>query len=351
LAHVAKGRSSFAAPDQHRGPLPCAPSVRLASSAFKGQSEFLYWFVIDDVRTVVLPARRVAIGWGILSLLLVYWAVARSFGAAQGLVAAALLSMVPEMLAHASIAGSDMPCAATMFLALLALTRYAERPSLARWMAVALAIGLAWAMRHAAILIIPLAVGVYLWVAFRHPGPSGVLAIGKRLAGTACASVALVILAFMLLWAADGLRSVPFGSDDNPSQRLRSIHNLGPFDVSRLPLPTSLLSLKFQLGHAKLGHRAYFCGERGLEGWMLYFPVAFLLKTPIGLLTLITLALVRVRPRGAWDWILLGCLVLLWIALVRNKIDIGLRYALLTYALIMPFIARLFEQSMLRDRI
>jgi hypothetical protein len=313
--------------------------------------EILYRFVMDDVRTVILSARRVAIGWGILSLLVVYWGVARSFGAALGLVAAALLSMVPEMLAHASLAGSDMPCAAAMLLALCTLARYAERPSLARWMVMALAIGLAWAMRHTAILLIPVAVVVDVWVAFRKPRPPGMLAIGKRLAGTACTSAALVLIAFTVLWAADGFGTVPLGSEKNPSHSLRAIRRVGQLDVSRLPIPTSVLSLKFQIDHAKEGQRAYFCGEGGDRGWLLYFPVAFLLKTPIGLLILIALALVRVRPRGSWDWILLGCLGLLWIVLVRNKIDIGLRYAILTYSLIIPFVARLFETSMLRDRI
>ena len=312
---------------------------------------FLWGLLTDDKNTVILPVRRMAIGWGILALLVTYWAVARTCGAALGLVAAALLSMVPEMLAHSSRAGPDVPCATAMFIALLTLARYVERPSLFRWVAMALAIGLAWAMRHNAILLIPLAVGASLWVAFRQPRPSGVFAIGKRLGGTACSSVALVAIAFAVLWASDGLKTIPLGSEDNPARRLRTIRNLGPLDVSRLPLPTSLLSLRYQLAHAMYGHPAYFCGELDNGGWMLYFPVAFLLKTPIGLLILIILATVRVRPRGALDWILLGCLVLLWIALVRNKIDTGLRYALLTYALIMPFIARLFEKSLLRDRI
>jgi len=304
-----------------------------------------------DLLRMVPLAREVAIGWGILTLLGVYWAVARSWGAVLGLVAAALLSMVPEMLAHASLATSDMPCAATMLIALLTLARYAERPSRSRWLAAALAIGLAWATRHTAALLLPLAVGVHLWVAFRQPRPSDGLAIAKRLAGTACSSVGLVILAFMVLWATDGLRTIPLGSIAHRSTTLGTIRNSLPLDIWRLPIPTSLESLRLQLGHVKYGHSGYFCGEVGLGGWMRYFPVAFLLKTPIGLLILVILALVRVRPRGALDWILLGCLALLWSSLMRSKVDSGLRYALATYPLIMPFIARLFEPSKLRDRI
>lgn len=38
-----------------------------------------------------------------------------------------------------------------------------------------------------------------LWVASRGAGPSGVLAIGKRLSHAACTGAALVILAFAVL--------------------------------------------------------------------------------------------------------------------------------------------------------
>jgi 4-amino-4-deoxy-L-arabinose transferase-like glycosyltransferase len=304
----------------------------------------------DNPRSVILLARCVAIGYGLVLLLAVYWAVARSRGAAQGLVAATLLSIVPEVLAHASVATSDMPCAAAMFVALVILARYAERPSLRRWVATALAVGLAWATRHTGMLLLPLAIGVHACSALRQPGPLGVLPIGRCLAGTARASIILLTLAFLVLWAGDGFSTVQLSSDANPSPRLRSIDHLGPFDVAGLPIPTSLLSAKFQVVHAAGGgHPAYFCGEYSDRGWPFYFPVAFLLKSPIGLLVLMAVASPRVRPRDSWDWILLACLALLWITLVRSRTNIGLRYALLTYPLIMPFIARLSEPRMIRD--
>lgn len=215
----------------------------------------------------------------------------------------------------------------------------------------ALAIGLAWAVRHNAILLMPLAVGANLWVAFRQARPSGVVAIGKCLGGTARNGIVLVFLAFVVLWVTDGLQTIPLGSDRNPSPRLLAIRNLSPVNLSRLPVPTSLLSLRMQLGQAIYGHPAYSCGERSTVGWMRYFPVAFLLKTSIGLLILMIVAMARVRPRGTWEWIMLVYLLLLWIVLVRNRVDIGIRYALLTYALTAPFIARRFEPRMLRDGI
>jgi hypothetical protein len=305
----------------------------------------------SDQEGVLIPGRLIAIGWGMLTLLVTYWMVARKSGAGSGLVAAALLSMVPEMLAHSVRAAPDVPAVPTMLIAMLMLARYVERPSLLRWLTAGLAIGVAWATRHNAILLIPQAAGASLWVELRKHRPPGVRAIAKRLMKTACACVAVVAIAFLVLWATDGFATTPLVSAEAPSRALRALAESGPIKLSNLPIPVSLMSLKFQIGHAMGGHPAYFCGQLGSNGWKLYYPVAFLLKTPIGLLILIIVAAARVRLRGALDWILLSGLALLWIALVRNKIDIGLRYAILCYALVMPFVARLFDKGLLRDPI
>src|SRR5262249_19011541 len=116
--------------------------------------------VLSGVPRVLVPARYLAISWGVGLLLIAYWAVARRRGAVAGLVAAALLALVREGLAHSAIAGSDMPFTASAFLAIALLARYAEHPTAGRWLALALAIGLAWAMRHTALLLLSLAIAV-----------------------------------------------------------------------------------------------------------------------------------------------------------------------------------------------
>jgi hypothetical protein len=126
---------------------------------------------------------------------------------------------------------------------------------------------------------------------------------------------------------------------------------VGPLDISDLPVPTSLVGLAIQIRHQGQGHQAYFLGERGEYGWPLYFPVAFLLKTPIGLIGLMVLALARTRPRDAWEWTCLALLALVWLSLVRSHVNIGVRYALLTYPLALPFLVRLFHPAALRDRV
>jgi 4-amino-4-deoxy-L-arabinose transferase-like glycosyltransferase len=300
---------------------------------------------------VLVPARCVGIAWGLALLIAVFWGVARVRGAFDGLIAAGLLAMVPEVAAHASIAGSDMPFTAAAFIALVLMARYAERPTAARWIALGLAIGLAWAMRHAALILLPIASGVHLLASLRNDRPRGVVPIVESLFGSAAAVAGLSLIAYIVLWAGDGFGTVTLADVSSRVTTLNVPERVGPFDISRIPLPTSALSILKQVRHQSHGHEAYLCGAYGTKGWPLYFPIAFLLKTPLGLLLLMVVAAARVRLRGSFEFILLASLAVLWLMLVRNKVNIGVRYALLTYPLVVPIIARLFEPAFLRDRV
>lgn len=307
--------------------------------------------VLSGSERVLVPARLVAVGWGVALLGLVYWATARRHGRWAGLVAAGLLSLVPEILAHSAIAGSDVPFTAAAFLALILMSRWAERPTTARWVALGLAIGLAWAMRHTALLLLPMAGLVHLVVRYHLDQPRRLSDRVDWVFGSVWAGAGLTMTAFAVLWAGDGLGTVTLGELAERVMMVRVPQSVAGLDLSRLPVPTSLLSILKQIRHQNQGHEAYFLGRTGMHGWPLYFPVAFLLKTPLAWLGLMAVALVRIRPKGAWDAIALGFLGVLWLMLVRNKVNIGVRYALLTYPLVVPFIARMFQGVQLRDRV
>lgn len=305
--------------------------------------------VVSGDSRVLGPARTLAIAWGLALIGLVYWGASRTQGRWVGLVAATLVALVPECLAHAAIAGSDMPFTVMALLSLILLARYHDQPRAGRWLAVATAIGLAWAMRHSAVVLLPIATLVHLSSSCRRePAQAGWL---DRIATTVLATVVLGSVAFGILWAGDGLRLVRLSELAERVTTLSVPSQIGPFDLSWLPLPSSVLSLLKQVRHQAHGHEAYFLGGFGTSGWTRYFPIAFLIKTPIALLALMILAVARIRPRGAGDWIALACLAVLWFTLLRGHVNIGVRYALLTYPIAALFVARLFSQGHLRDRV
>ncbi len=165
-----------------------------------------------------------------------------------------------------------------------------------------------------------------------------------RLSGSILAILLMGVLAFSVLWAGDGFQTLSIADLAEHVTTLRVPEHLGPLDVSRWRLPSSVLSLLKQVRHQAQGHEAYFLGQRGTHGWPSYFPVAFLLKTPVGLLGLLILTVASIRPRGAFDLIALAALGLLWVTLIKNHVNIGVRYAFLTYPLAIPFVARLFTR-------
>jgi hypothetical protein len=313
--------------------------------------EALTALVVSGDSRVLEPARGVAVAWGVGLLLATYWVAARVGGTGVGLIAAGLLSMVPDCLAHSAIAGSDIPFTTAAVLALGLLARFADRPTWGRWWAAALMIGAAWAMRHSAVILIPVAGVVHMTTRLRRGTDETPSPLFDRVLASTLATIGLGLVAGMVLWAGDGFQTVSLAEVSEKVTALNIPTRLGPIDVSGWRLPSSALSLLKQVRHQAQGHEAFFCGSLGTQGWPTYFPVAFLLKTPIGLLALLVLAAVRIRPRGAWDAIALACLGVLWLTLVRNRVNIGVRYAFLTYPIAVTFVARLFRPGMLRDRV
>jgi hypothetical protein len=183
------------------------------------------------------------------------------------------------------------------------------------------------------------------------PRPPGLLPLLERLLGSIGSAAILAAIAYLVLWAGDGFGTIRLAEASEKITSLNVPQRIGPLDLSGLPIPTSALSILKQVSHQNRGHEAFFCGEVGQHGWATYFPVAFGLKTPVGLLLMMAIAAARVRPRGAFEAIGLACLALLWMALINNKVNIGVRYALLTYPLAIPFVARLFAWDWLRDRV
>jgi hypothetical protein len=96
-----------------------------------------------------------------------------------------------------------------------------------------------------------------------------------------------------------------------------------------------LFGLQRFLTLAREGQPAFFLGQISYQGWWSYFLVAFLIKTPIGSLLLITAALVFHRAGSALGrrevvFLLLPVLTVI-LAATQAKVNIGLRHILPVY--------------------
>src|SRR5439155_719726 len=78
------------------------------------------------------------------------------FGTAAGLIAVSLLAFDPTLLAHGALVTTDSIQACFMFAAIYAFYRYVKAPSPGRLVITGLAVGLALASKHSAVLLLPM---------------------------------------------------------------------------------------------------------------------------------------------------------------------------------------------------
>lgn len=260
----------------------------------------------------LLTRTRIANMVLLLLLVVLVWIEGRRlWGDVGGAVAAFVTALEPNLLAHAGVATPDLPLAIAFFWAVMRFWRYCREGGRGNLALAGVALGVALLTKYTALLLI----GILPLLAVTG------FANRRRLA----AFPIICLIALAVLHAGYLPALLHGGEEGEPAIRFG------------LPAPY-LDGIQYQL-RANTGHRAFFLGEVSEGGWLHYYPVAFLVKTPIPLLVLaITgfwmLFAVPLRRRHAVR-ILLPPLALALFFIVVSRLNIGLRYLLPIY----PFLA------------
>jgi 4-amino-4-deoxy-L-arabinose transferase-like glycosyltransferase len=254
-------------------------------------------------------------------------------GEGAGLLAVFLYTFSPSLLAHGALVHSDITLAVLYLQTLYAFWRWLRRPTPLRLVLCGLSLGLALLAKLTSILLIgTLGLLLLLAIVRRRPASAGFPAPGPdatlpRVAWAAGSGAAILALAVAVVWLGYG---GSFASVVDPN---------GPFPD--LALPGWIQSFLFVDHVNSTGRPVYFLGEFSSEGWWTFFPVAFAVKEPIGLLVLTGAALVSLRARRGRLGLYLAVpfAVYLWILLVWLDVPLGYRYALPLLPLLCVFIA------------
>ncbi len=264
----------------------------------------------NDPQRLAFLARLVAAALAAALVLSVFLIARARFGPAAALLAAFLTALTPDVLAHGGIAWNDLPSALALLWAVWLLDGLVRRPGVARGALAGVVCGLALAVKFSAVALAPIALLLALLEGVRR-GADRAWLRSLLLAFDVAAAAAYVALVVLYRW-----------------------------DPTLLGFRTGLL---FQLLHAAGGPQApmSFLGRVSLHGWWYFFPVAFLLKTPVALHLLLALAAVMLaagalaagapplRERlGSPLRAPLVAVAVLGLFLVRSDLDIGFRYAL-----------------------
>ena len=298
--------------------------------------------VDNTPQPILFRARLVALALGAVLVLLVGIWAADAFGPLGGALAAGVAALDPNLLAHATLATTDVGFTLAFVAALLLARRTFRRATAGAIVGTGVAIGAAFAAKHTAVLLLPaLAVVGVARVIDATPWPRAFRRPAARAAARAATVVVVVlgwsVVAWATLWAAYGSRYAvtPTGSPSVQmgqwTRHLRSERILGDMLARGEPVPDDATLARAvdarppaateRLVELAARHRwlpeaylfgvvvaaaqvqlrsNYLLGTIAPTGWTWYFPFALLVKTPVATLLLVLAAVLAiVRPPGA----------------------------------------------------
>ena len=288
------------------------------------------WYHFADLflwHVNTLPGRMVFLSrMPVVAMTLLLGSLMARWGRALGgdrtsLIAIALVLLDPNILAHGSLATTDLGIALTTLLAAYAIWCVSERTTVRRVVGAGLAVGVMLASKTSA---------VAFWGCFGSLYAAGVLgryrgrALIKQVVRRGVLYGLISVIGLLVLWTAYAWQ-------------------IGPIVDGGVPIPagTYWRGLAAVYQNVQGARMAYLLGETRLGGWPVYFPVVFAVKTPLPVLALLVLAGWRVwqtRPYGLSVFLLVP-VAIYWLSVLVSDLNLGYRHLLPTLPLLYLWIA------------
>jgi hypothetical protein len=278
-------------------------------------------------QTLYFAARCVIVLLSVALGVLVWAFARRLYGSRAALLSVAVYATMPDVLAHGGLATMDLATGLGFLVSSIAFWRFlgSGRWTDGAWSAVAL--GLTFLVRFSAALLVP---GFVTLIVIGTLG--GWLARPSR----AWLGLALLAPAVALIVNVGYLGKTSFLPLSLPLFESQAFHGLGQvLPGVRLPLPDSFLAgLDHQLYQSEAGHaHTYLFGRVYPYSLAWYFPVAALVKWPIGFLGLLFAraaygVFARHETRRVWDeaGLLVPISLYTLYTMFFAHLDVGIRY-------------------------
>jgi 4-amino-4-deoxy-L-arabinose transferase-like glycosyltransferase len=301
------------------------------------------WLFSNNAEKILFYARLPMVSLGAILGLLVYCWARELFGLRAALAALAMYVLDPNILAHSAIIHTDIPFALAFFGGTYFLWRTMKEMSWFNWLLTVVFFSLAVVTKFSFTTILPIWVLLGI-VTINSPEPLHPDGMGRFIVISGWRQViwgmfilfSLAACAYLALWASYGFRYVavhgsktPLGTVVVPAVWLQP---LVAFNAHHHLMPEAWLS-GFVYATSTTNRTAYLLGEIS-DGFWLYFPIAFAIKTPLPILMLLVFSLFaclqrrKFCPKG--KFLLLPALSFFLVA-VYSRMNIGLRHILVIY--------------------
>ena len=309
-------------------------------NAFLRGKEFLYR---NDADKILARTRTMAAVLTLLAALVVFFATREMFGTGAAFVALILLTFDPNLLAHGALITTDVGLACFMSLSVYMFYRFVKSPSALRLIAAGAAVGLVLAVKHTGLLVLPILFLLLVGEIVRHAFGTKRENVGRRGLKLLGSLVIITLIGFLILWSFYRFQyeARPDGLQLNPPLA-EYVQGLKPYEAwpistaARLRLlPESYL---YGLVDVKLTanyYTSYVLGKVYPHGVWFYFPVAFLVKSTVGVLALFALSLVVIftrRLKHGREILFLVIPVIFYLVVAMTVgMNIGVRHILVVY--------------------
>jgi hypothetical protein len=247
----------------------------------------------------------------------VFWWGYQIGGTISALTSIALFTTTPPILAHSGLITTDAALMSFVGAATVAAIVWIDRPNPSHSICFGIAIALAVLSKFSAIVFLPAAwlfmCGAHFAADWRNSGGRHFHMISrqKRNAGL------ILITAALVVWAGYGF-------------------SFGPVDYlhCRLPAPRLFTGIHSFWMHNAAGHASYLLGTRSQNGFRYYYPAVLAIKTPLGMLLLLVMAvsLILSAHKGTKALILpLAFSAGILAVAVTSRVNIGVRHILPVY--------------------
>lgn len=306
-------------------PVLLLPDVRLpldhpsweAEQGWYQFADLLLWEYNHDVTRMIFLARLPVVFLTLGLALIGFRLAGMVWGRETAVFPFLFLLFDPNILAHGRYVTTDVGGTTFLMLAVLAVwwMWQTDSPSFRQWLVVGVSLGLAFGSKLSTLAFVPILALAALWPI---NGRFEVRTVWRRwgLLGTA------VIPALIVVWIIFGFQ---WGTFHFRSDQLAHLNRFAG------PMPTFWAGIEQILFISSGGRPAFLLGQFSNEGFPLYFPVAFLVKTPLALLLALPVAVISLWQRKETRPIVLFLLtppVIYLVLSMQSALNIGYRHLL-----------------------
>ena len=329
----------------------------------RDESTFVYAWMPNDLSTlerVLFLSRLPIVLMGMLLAVFVRKWAAELWGEEAGLVALLLFVFEPNILAHSRLATLDMPVTTFTFISMYYVWKWLRMGHAHHAVVASVMLGLALASKATVYAFLPIFLAEFVLdhYAVLRSGSTQQVTPVKGFVQLVAGGVVVIVVIYAVAFSWHPLlsRVSEHASDERPTLADHILAQMPGFKGGvptqivalgqRIWIPdldTYISGLYHQGGNLVGGHSSYLMGHHSIRGWWYYFPVTFLIKTPLPILLLVIMRLFLLTsvPMVVEEYMIVLPIIIMMTLACLSKVDIGLRYLLPLYPFLFVWLSRI----------